>query len=49
MGESGVESLPVHVTSNGHNYGADLGFRLVTEGVYPAGYGEGATQKWKKK
>ena len=42
-------TLPVKVESNKANYAADLGFALVTEGVLPAGYGEGATQVWKKK
>ncbi len=42
-------SIPVTVESNKANYAADLGFVLVEEGKYPAGYGEGETQNWKKK
>ncbi|MBR6667322.1 MAG: carboxypeptidase regulatory-like domain-containing protein [Clostridia bacterium] len=42
-------SVPVTVESNKANYAADLGFVLVDEGKFPAGYGEGETQKWKKK
>lgn len=45
--ENGL-SIPVTVESNKANYAADLGFVLVEEGKYPAGYGEGATQVWKK-
>lgn len=45
--ESGVSVL-VPVKSSGANYAADLGFVLVKEGKYPAGYGEGATQDWTK-
>lgn len=41
-------SIPVTVESNKANYAADLGFALVEEGKYPAGYGEGKTQTWKK-
>ena len=40
------ESLPVQVTSDSHNYSADLGYVLTTPGVYPEGYGEGETQQW---
>lgn len=40
------ESIPVSVRSDSRNYDADLGFVLVTPGVYPAGYGQGATQDW---
>jgi len=40
------ESVPVTVGSDQRNYNADLGFRLVQQGKYPAGYGEGATQDW---
>lgn len=43
--ESG-ESSPVTVGSDQRNYNADLGFKLVQPGKYPAGYGEGATQDW---
>ncbi len=46
--ENGI-SIPVTVESNKANYAADLGFVLVEEGKLPAGYGEGATQVWKKK
>ena len=46
--EDGV-TIPVKVESNKANYAADLGFVLVEEGKLPAGYGEGETQKWKKK
>ena len=42
-------TIPVTVESNKANYAADLGFVLIEEGKLPAGYGEGATQKWKKK
>ena len=42
-------TIPVKVESNKANYAADLGFVLVEEGKLPAGYGEGATQIWKKK
>ncbi|MBR3765262.1 MAG: hypothetical protein IKK57_12035 [Clostridia bacterium] len=45
--ENGVSVL-VPVKSSGANYAADLGFVLVKEGKYPAGYGEGATQNWTK-
>lgn len=45
--ENGL-SIPVTVESSKANYAADLGFVLVDEGKYPAGYGEGATQIWKK-
>jgi len=34
------------VGSDQRNYNADLGFKLVNAGVYPAGYGEGAIQNW---
>ena len=40
------ESVPVEVLSDAHNYNADLGYALVTPGVYPAGYGAGAAQVW---
>lgn len=43
--ESG-ETLPVEVESNTRSYHADLGFKLVKEKQYPAGYGEGKTQDW---
>lgn len=46
--ENGV-SIPVMVESNKANYAADLGFVPVEEGERPAGYGEGETQKWKKR
>ena len=42
------ESVLVPVKSDGVNYAADLGFVLVNEKKYPAGYGEGATQDWTK-
>ena len=42
-------TIPVAVESNKANYTADLGFVLVDEDQLPAGYGEGATQIWKKK
>ena len=41
-----AESLPVQVTSDSHNYNADLGYVLTTPGAYPEGYGQGATQQW---
>lgn len=41
-----AESLPISVSSDRSNFNADLGFVLRTKGVYPAGYGEGATQDW---
>ena len=40
------ESVPVTVASDSRNYNADLGFVLVTPGVYPEGYGNGAQQDW---
>lgn len=40
------ETLPVKVESNSRSYFADLGFKLVKEKQYPAGYGEGKTQDW---
>ena len=46
MGGDGV-SVPVQVYSGTHNYNADMGFIPLTEGAFPAGYGEGATQQWK--
>ena len=36
----------VIVESNQTTYNADLGFVLLRDGVFPAGYGEGAAQKW---
>lgn len=45
--ESG-ESIIVPVKSDGVNYAADLGFVLVDENKFPAGYGEGQTQLWTK-
>ena len=47
MGEEGL-SAPVQVASDKANRNADLGFVLVEENVYPAGYGEGAAQDWTK-
>ena len=47
LGEDGT-SAPVQVTSDKVNRNADLGFVLVKEGAYPAGYGQGATQDWTK-
>ena len=41
-----TESLPVQVTSDSHNYNADLGYVLTIPGAYPEGYGQGATQQW---
>jgi len=38
----------VNVTSDKANRNADLGFVLVKEDMYPAGYGEGASQNWTK-
>ena len=46
--EDGI-TIPVTVESNKANYAADLGFVLIEEGKLPAGYGEGETQKWKKR
>ncbi len=46
--ENGL-SIPVMVPSDGRNYNADLGFQLVEEGKFPAGYGEGETQNWNYK
>lgn len=40
------ESVPVSVPSDNRNYNADVGFQLVTPGVYPEGYGQGAQQDW---
>lgn len=45
LGEDGM-SIPVAVESDGVNYAADLGFVLLNEHQYPAGYGEGAQQVW---
>ncbi len=42
------ESIVLPVVSNGAKYDADLGFVLVEKDVYPAGYGDGATQDWTK-
>lgn len=47
LGEDGVSST-VNVASDKANRNADLGFVLVKEGTYPAGYGEGAIQDWTK-
>ncbi|MBQ1859694.1 MAG: hypothetical protein II141_00810, partial [Clostridia bacterium] len=41
-------SVPVSVYSNAANYNADMGAVPVTPGVYPNGYGQGATQNWVK-
>ncbi|MBP3636971.1 MAG: PT domain-containing protein [Clostridia bacterium] len=38
----------LQVVSDKNNLNADLGFTLVQQGVYPAGYGQGATQDWTK-
>lgn len=43
------ESAAVTVQSNRANRNADLGFRLVKDGVYPAGYGAGASQDWTRR
>lgn len=45
LNEDGV-SVPVQVVSGAANRNADLGFTLVEDGVYPEGYGSGATQVW---
>ena len=47
LGEDG-NSVPVSVFSNAANYNADMGAVPVTPGVYPNGYGQGATQNWVK-
>ena len=47
LNEDGQSDL-VPVESDGVNYAADLGFVMVNEGKYPAGYGEGAQQDWTK-
>ena len=47
MQETGIDSYVVHVVSGGVNRNADVGFTLINSSVYPEGYGEGATQKWK--
>ena len=47
LGEDGM-SATVNVTSDKANRNADLGFVLVKEDMYPAGYGEGASQNWTK-
>jgi len=39
-------TAPFTVDSASRHYDADLGFVLVKKGVYPDGYGEGATQFW---
>ena len=46
MGSDGF-TVPVTVLSGTHNYNADMGFIPLTEGSFPAGYGEGETQIWK--
>lgn len=46
MGGDGF-TVPVTVLSGTHNYNADMGFIPLTEGSFPAGYGEGETQIWK--
>lgn len=43
-----VTSDPVSVSSDRSNYNADLGYVLRKPGVYPEGYGQGATQDWTK-
>lgn len=45
LGENGI-STPVQVVSTQANRNADLGFVLVDANQYPAGYGQGETQKW---
>lgn len=45
LNEDGV-SAPVQVNGGETNRNADLGFTLVEDGVYPEGYGAGATQVW---
>ena len=45
--EDGSGTLEITVESSKRNYSADLGFVLVTDGVYPEGYGEGTTMNWK--
>lgn len=45
MQESG-ETVALEVKSNSANYDADMGFMMTQEGVYPEGYGQGATQIW---
>lgn len=44
--ESECKSAEFMVESDKANYNADLGFVLRRDGVYPAGIGEGKTQKW---
>lgn len=43
--ESG-ETMPFQVTSARKDYDKDMGFALVQQGIYPAGYGEGAVIDW---
>ena len=40
------ESVEIQVESDKANYNADIGFICRKNGVYPAGVGEGKTQKW---
>ena len=40
-------AFDIIVESNRANYNADLGFVTRKDGVLPAGYGEGARQKWR--
>ena len=42
-------TVPLTVESGKAKYSADLGFVLVDDQVFPAGYGEGAVQIWKIK
>ena len=46
--EDDGRSIPVPVISDSKNYDADMGCILVHAGDYPAGYGQGATQDWRK-
>ena len=45
--ESTCVSVEFQVESDKANYNVDLGFVCRQDGVYPAGVGEGKTQKWK--
>ena len=44
--EAGGETGPIQVTSGTRSYDVDMGFVLTKQGIYPAGYGEGAVTDW---
>ena len=49
VGKSAFTDMAGHWADPYVAYAADLGFVLVEEGKFPAGYGEGEKQIWKKK